>query len=241
MKALGAVALTVAGLAIPLCAQRSATHGGVSGHAAPPSHGGFSTSAPRANSGFHMSRPAGPARFAGTRPLTIAHGSQPRSGGTSTDRRDDPERRRHRRPYVSPFGGLYTPGYGAFGWINPYPLGYPDSSDTDPSAVSSNQGGAAGYDSQPDALNPMGPGIPYPPSADYSQPQPSPQNEQAVTIIFKDGRQPEQIHNYILTRSTLIIGDSQRREIPTEQLDLAATAKVNQDAGVDFSLPSTAR
>jgi hypothetical protein len=58
-----------------------------------------------------------------------------------------------------------------------------------------------------------------------------------VTLIFRDGRPAEQIHNYILTRSTLFVGDGQRREIPTDQLDLAATAKANQDAGMDFRLP----
>ena len=70
---------------------------------------------------------------------------------------------------------------------------------------------------------------------------PAPEGEEPVTIVFKDGRQPEQIHNYILTRSTLFVGDKQRREIPTEQLDLAATAKANQDAGIDFRLPGTPR
>jgi hypothetical protein len=62
---------------------------------------------------------------------------------------------------------------------------------------------------------------------------------EAVTLVFKDGRPPEQIHNYILTRTTLFVRDQHARKIPTDQLDLAATAKVNQDAGVDFQLPGT--
>jgi hypothetical protein len=67
---------------------------------------------------------------------------------------------------------------------------------------------------------------------------PAPTREEAVTLIFKDGRPPEQIHNYLLTRTTLFVGDQGRRAIPTDQLDLVATAKVNQDAGVDFQLPN---
>jgi hypothetical protein len=62
---------------------------------------------------------------------------------------------------------------------------------------------------------------------------------EAVTLVFKDGRSPVQIHNYLLTRTMLYVRDQQHREIPTDQLDLAATAKVNQAAGVDFQLPST--
>ncbi|RSL14702.1 hypothetical protein EDE15_0164 [Edaphobacter aggregans] len=50
---------------------------------------------------------------------------------------------------------------------------------------------------------------------------------------------PEQIHNYLLTRATLYVRHQQRRDIALDQLDLAATQKVNHDAGVDFQLPLT--
>jgi hypothetical protein len=60
-----------------------------------------------------------------------------------------------------------------------------------------------------------------------------------VTLIFKDGRPPEQIHNYLLTRTILYVDDTNHQVIPTSQLDLVATAKVNHDAGVDFRLPDT--
>jgi hypothetical protein len=72
-----------------------------------------------------------------------------------------------------------------------------------------------------------------------ARPAPAPASEEAVTLIFKDGRPPEQIHNYLLTRSTLYVGDQLRRAIPTDQLDLVATAKANQEAGVDFQLPES--
>jgi hypothetical protein len=42
-----------------------------------------------------------------------------------------------------------------------------------------------------------------------------------------------------LTPTILYILDQHRQEIPIDHLDLAATEKVNRDAGVDFSLPGT--
>ncbi len=84
---------------------------------------------------------------------------------------------------------------------------------------------------QPPALPPWQPDsvIPHPPS--------NPGTQEAVTLIFKDGRPPQQIHNYLLTRSALYVTEPDRRIIPTSQLDLVATVKVNRDAGVDFRLP----
>jgi hypothetical protein len=94
---------------------------------------------------------------------------------------------------------------------------------------------------------------PYPPPYDPNQiaPQrpvyrgatepeqaPAPESEDAVTLVFKDGRPPEQIHNYILSRTTLYVQDKRTRSIPIEQLDVAATAKANEDAGIEFRLPS---
>jgi hypothetical protein len=64
-------------------------------------------------------------------------------------------------------------------------------------------------------------------------------NSDAVTLMFKDGRAPEKIHNYALTRTTLFVTDGRRQEIPVASLDLAATEKVNRAAGVRFELPVT--
>lgn len=65
--------------------------------------------------------------------------------------------------------------------------------------------------------------------------------EAAVTLVFKDGRPTEQIHNYMLTRKTLFVEEQRLREISVDQLDLAATEKINQEVGVDFRLPGTSR
>ncbi|MBW4037325.1 MAG: hypothetical protein HIU91_00365 [Acidobacteria bacterium] len=59
----------------------------------------------------------------------------------------------------------------------------------------------------------------------------------AVTLVFKDGRPPETIHNYALTRTTLYVTDSKPREIAVDDLNLPATEKVNREAGVKFQLP----
>jgi len=58
-----------------------------------------------------------------------------------------------------------------------------------------------------------------------------------ITLIFKDGRPAEHIHNYLLSRNTLTILDGRHRDIPVNQLDLAATENANRGAGIDFHLP----
>ena len=62
--------------------------------------------------------------------------------------------------------------------------------------------------------------------------------EDAVTLFFRDGRPPEQIRNYALTRTTLLITDSRMREIPLAEINLPLTEKVNRALGVEFRLPS---
>ncbi len=57
-------------------------------------------------------------------------------------------------------------------------------------------------------------------------------------MVFKDGRAPEKIQNYMLTRTTLYVQGAHLRQIAVADLDLAATQKVNRDAGVDFELPN---
>jgi hypothetical protein len=167
---------------------------------------------------------------------------------------------RYRRPYISPFRAGY--GYGYPVWGAPYFLSAPDFDDYDDD--SSGQQGAYGYDQPPEGGDqqpdqPMGPyppapypGGPYAPApyagpSSYSAPsaephaQPAPAREQAVTLVFKDGRQPEQIHNYLMTANTLYVEDPRHRAIPIDELDLAATAKLNREAGVDFELPGASR
>jgi len=80
----------------------------------------------------------------------------------------------------------------------------------------------------------------------FSSPQsrtvPAKETRVAVTLVYKDGR-AEQIRNYLLSPTQLFILDGNRdvrfRDIPVEQLDLEATVKANQEAGVEFALPKT--
>lgn len=62
--------------------------------------------------------------------------------------------------------------------------------------------------------------------------------EDPVTVIFKDGRAPEQIHNYLLTSTTLTVLDAHYRQIPLDDVNIAATVAANRAAGVDFRVPA---
>lgn len=61
--------------------------------------------------------------------------------------------------------------------------------------------------------------------------------QDAVTLIFNDGRPPEQIYNYMVTSTGLYVLDGKSCAIPLSQLDLDATRSVNRDAGIDLHLP----
>jgi hypothetical protein len=123
--------------------------------------------------------------------------------------------------------------------VPPYFLGFPDDTDYDDSSAAPGND-FEGYPEEPPEEQQQAPLGPYQPYPAMTRPAPAPASEEAVTLIFKDGRPPEQIHNYLLTRSTLYVGD-QHRAIPTDQLDLVATAKVNREAGVDFQLPDASQ
>jgi hypothetical protein len=146
----------------------------------------------------------------------------------------------------------------AFQWFVPYYLGYPyassylgypldfgygDYGSYDDSANSQNAPYYApdeygGYDEQSaDSDQPPS----YRPYYGDSQPAAEPANEATVTLVFKDHRPDEQIHNYMLSGSTLSVLDQHPRDIPVSQLDLAATEKANREAGIDFRLPSASR
>jgi hypothetical protein len=260
MKCLATVAVIVAWAACTACAQRSASHGGFSGHSAPSFHGGFSGSAPAFRGGFTGSAPirfASPPSYAFNGPAHSAFtgiGSYPataqgfaRGGlGNYNIRSAYPDRSSHRMPYRPPyraenrFGSrgpyVYTswPGY-------PFLPDYSDYGDYDNSSASQ------GYLSQDYGSEPAEqgqtepPSLPAWPSSNPPQPAAAPESAESVKIVFNDGRLPEQIHNYLLTPTTLYIFDQHRQEIPIDHLDLAATVKVNRDTGVDFSLPGPTR
>jgi hypothetical protein len=247
MKRLATVVLIVVGVTLPICAQRSGSHGGFSGHSSSGFHGGFSShSAPASHGGFRASAPnryAGTPRSSGSISQSAARGSQRFGAGNSRGRAPYSGDRNHRRPYRSPYGTGFPYGYPGGLGVYPYGypgIGYPDTTDSDDSQASSSAAPDES-DAQPPSEPYQPPALePWQPNSVLPHPTPAAGSEEAVTLIFKDGRPPEQIHNYLLTRTTLYIDDSYHRVIPTSQLDLVATAKANQDAGVDFHLPDKA-
>jgi len=237
MKRLSTLALTAVLVALPVCAQRAASRGGFSSHAAQSFHGGFGTSGPSRFAGGPRI-PAGRSFNTGSRSFAVPRSFQNARAGGFSARPPYTGDERHRRSYRSPYWGVSS--YGTPGWVIPYFLAYPYDSADDDSQAPPNYA-AEGYDEEPAEQGEPAPRIPYQGFSDRPYTSATADSESAVTLVFKDGRPSEQIHNYVLTRTTLYVGDQHHREIPTDQLDLVATAKVNHDAGVDFHLPGGTR
>jgi len=264
--------LFVAGLALPVCAQRGGVSGGgahgggggVSGHAAPAFRGGTSFAAPRYGAPGGLSGSAGYARPGYGAGYRGGYGYRPGYG-----------RGYYRGPV---WGGAWLgagylgyPGYGLGDYGDVDASGYDDSAaaaggapDYDPNygpagpppdysagvtggyaagpvpnyAAGPTSGYAAGYAAAPNTqgYRPAYQGgaatvVAVAPAAD----------EDAVTLVFKDGRPPEHIHNYAMTRTTLYVQDPHHQEIPMDELDLPATEKANREAGVSFEVPQGAQ
>jgi hypothetical protein len=172
------------------------------------------------------------------------------------------DRRDHRGPYISPYWPTYS--YYTYPWIWPgYPTildcenpddnldcgygygGYGDNgygnygygNGADNGGYDNGNYGYLGADQGYGDQN-LGPWPPQYQQPAVGQPYAAPSSEEAVTLIFKDGRPPEQIHNYVLTPTILYAGDvAHRQVIPLDELDIPATEKANAEAGVDFHVP----
>jgi hypothetical protein len=56
-------------------------------------------------------------------------------------------------------------------------------------------------------------------------------------LVFRD-QHIQEVQNYaILGKELVVVADHRSRKIPLERLDLAATAKLNDERGVDFQVP----
>jgi hypothetical protein len=235
----------------------SGFHGGVSGHAVSGLRGGFSQAALSGyrgggagvgrvqgyGAGGRAVAPYGAARYRGTggpgaRPAFYSRG---RGDG---DRRRDERREGYRAGYPYGYAGAGVVNYG---WLDPGALLYPDDDGYggdpyygEPANGVVDEAGAPpeNYVEEPQSQGPSPEEEPTA-SAGFVRAQPAPAlyDSNAVTLVFKDGRPAETIHNYALTRTTLYVTDARHREIPVADLDLAATAKVNRAAGVTFQLP----
>jgi hypothetical protein len=66
--------------------------------------------------------------------------------------------------------------------------------------------------------------------------------EEPLTVIFKNGRAPAKMQNYMLTAKFLTDLDSRHYEqIPLNEIDIAGTQRANSAAGIAFEVPGTSR
>jgi hypothetical protein len=63
-----------------------------------------------------------------------------------------------------------------------------------------------------------------------------------LTVIFKGGRAPEKMQNYMVTAKALTDLDADHYEqIPLDQIDVPATARANRASGMEFQVPAASR
>ena len=174
------------------------------------------------------------------------------SRGRDWDRdRFDARKRQFQNWYVNTYPNW--PGYEYPYLIDP---GFYDWGDSDNSAYDNSAPGSSESDQAYDQAYDQGGPVPlYPPpypNQGYNAPiqQPAaapagptaPEPERLLTVIFKSGRAPTMVRNYLMTTKVLNDLDSQHYEqIPLDQIDLAATLRINNAAGVDFQVPGASR
>jgi hypothetical protein len=188
------------------------------------------------------SSPIGPPPFGGTQPNPGKHYPYPTNGN-----RGYYSRGAYFYPTYLGYGGFY--GYAGYPDDSSYgdqpqpapayqdtnyqdaPAQAPPANSYDESSAQPNYG-QAGYGQAP-APRPA-----YQPQA--SAPAPIP-DQPETTLLFKDGRPPQQVQNYAVTSTTLYVLDGERRRaIPLNEIDLPQTEKTNRDAGLDFEVPAGA-
>jgi hypothetical protein len=192
----------------------------------------------------------------------------PRRAGLSRGRDRDQDRDRdrfnaRRRQFQNWYVSTYPnwPGYPYLIDPNFYNLGLYDWGDSDNSAYDSSQPGSYEPDQAPGSSvsgsyesDQNGPAPLYPPpypGEGYGPPSPQlaaaapsapSASAQPLTVIFKSGRAPIEVRNYLMTAKILTDLDSEHYEqIPLDQIDLAATKRFNSFAGVEFQVPGPSR
>jgi hypothetical protein len=235
MKRLVAIALVLAAAVIPASAQHGGGHSGFSGRGA--------SSVPAFRGGQSFSSPS---RFSGSFSPSMSRAPMPMARPASNFRSPG-----NRYPTGRPVGNRYPVRRGfpsrsvGYGFPSGTYIGYPflDSSFDDyngyddglpvPYAAPAPDSAAYGYTLPPEQYS----SEPQPSAEPAARPEPEPLA--ATTLIFKDGRSPEAIRNYIATRSTITVIDGPRHhDIPVADLDIPATVKANRDSGVGFQLPA---
>jgi hypothetical protein len=103
--------------------------------------------------------------------------------------------------------------------------------------------GDAPYSQQQEGVQPEPNGIAPPQRQEYhfgtAAPSAStPFASKPLTVIFKGGRAPEKMQNYMVTSTALTNLDGEHFEkIPLDRIDVAATQEANRSSGIDFQVP----
>lgn len=146
--------------------------------------------------------------------------------------------RPHRHNGTLPWGGVYgVPNYGYYDSGNDVADDTPDDQ---------YNGGPTVFDRRGPGTAPAPAPAPYSSRAGNSQSDPAAQDDPAsdqpqTILVFKDGHQVE-VANYAIVGSTLYdLTGGHRQKIALADLDLTATAKQNDDRGIDFQVPSAAQ
>jgi hypothetical protein len=251
-------AIALIALAVPVFAQRGAAHAGFAGNRGSAGHVGFSGSRgfsqPRnfvspappmsygalGSRGFQRAVPPGYSSFRTPYGNRVPYnGNRFGSGRNTADAGASRNRKDRRRSFRDWYRSIYSawPGYGYPYLIDP---GFYDWGDSD---TYDDEGGAApayaaptpdeGYGAPNQQSSARALAVPAPAASSAPAPEQSP-----LTVIFKDGRTPAKMQNYMMTAKVLTDLDPQHYEqIPLDQVDKAATVRVNTAAGVEFQIP----
>jgi hypothetical protein len=136
------------------------------------------------------------------------------------------------------------------GWVYAVPYSYPYASDPGEPYVVDDSGDDEQYQGGPTIFDRRGPGtsrvaqdqyVDKGPERNVSVAQVGEEpvsNQPDTVLIFKDGHQVE-VSNYAIVGMTLFdLSQGHRQKIPLSDLDLTATAKENDDRGIDFQVPA---
>jgi hypothetical protein len=142
--------------------------------------------------------------------------------------------------------GLHHPRGGAVyavPYYYPYAYGPGDPYANDDSASDDDE-----YQGGPTIFDRRGPGTSRPAEDRYADDGPAApmstqsedepvSNQPDTVLVFKDGHQLE-VANYAIVGTTLFdLSEGRSHRIPLSELNLSATAKENDDRGIDFQLP----
>jgi len=184
-----------------------------------------------------------------------AYGAARANASGRGDRRGDGNRGRfdaRRRDFNNWYTNYYPwwPGYGYPYVIDPgfYDWSVPDDSTDDQTALSPDYGAPypdESYGPPDDGPEPgYAGGLPpwVPPSggsgAAETASAAAPVPDEPLTVIFKDGRAPVKMQNYMMTAKVLTDLDSRHyAQFPIDQVDVAATQRANLASGIEFRIP----